>query len=548
MRCAKTVLAILAVSIATSTAAASEPEVTALDPETGEVMELAQAPVEPAPTLAEGDPEAGGEPAPAGLFAELSPEETAQYAAALREVVALVRGRVLDKISGKIEAKQVRRMDLIAGVLFIFSLAGFLMLLAPLYLRKRHPGRGGVLLKYGALGGVMFFVAVNLFAGVLMIMRGAQAKTGKITNPQIRMVDATFDLFAEKAEDLSMVGPTVVEPTLLSLTGDTDQPVLTTMLDNVQKLQQDVSVFATVGRFFTRLDFLFGLLPIFLVGLAALLFAKATRPTLVEIVKLPSRAAAGEQGVAGEVARATLRSVWHELKATLCVIVVLLTVMFLAGIILGYVLVPAVEIFIAYLVVSLVYLQVADQASSFWIIFSLMGSIVFLLLNLVVVLVSSALFLAKAQKIFQRRFREGIPLRSHARFWKWGTAGLLWSQLLPLLYVTASVPAIGWLVERSVDEGSWELVLGLGPALFVITFMLAFWLAQGFRALAFLKKYDPVAPAGATWQELAPVGTGPGLLPPPPPLPPQAFAPTVMDSGVAQPPPPVPPPSFEQRS
>ena len=449
----------------------------------GSAEEQAAAAVAPA------EEEVGGAPF------DMTDEQRAQYAAALRQVVKEVRGKVLDKISDRIAAKQGEKLDRIAMVLSIIALSGVFLLLMPFFLKKKYPDKMATLWKYSALAALLFFLAVNLFALVLFTMRGTQSALGKYTNPQVKMVSSTFDLIEEKAEDMADIGPILIEPTLASLTGDTDAPVLTVMLENVQKLKNDVTVFTTVGNFFKQLNWLFGMLPILFIGLAIFLFAKVAKPTLLEIVRLPERAASGERGVVGHTVRLTLRNVWAEAKATFATVGVLMAMTLVAAFLLGYVLQPAIEIFMAYLAVSFLYVQIAPDASSFWILFSLMGSIMFLVLNLAIMILTTAFFLAKCQKIFQKRFREGIPLAAHGRFWKWGVLSALWAQVLPVLYILASVPAIGWFVEKSVERflnettQNWAFILGTGPAMFIVTFLLVFWIGRGISALGFLARY-----------------------------------------------------------
>ncbi|MBE7448149.1 MAG: hypothetical protein HS111_04450 [Kofleriaceae bacterium] len=441
-----------------------------------------------------GEGEGEGEGGAASLFEEMTPERRAEYAAALREVVAAVRGKVTEKIADKIASKQNDRMAQIAAVLSLVSLGGLLLLGAPLVLRRRFPGQGAVLWKYSALAAVMFVLAVNLFTGVLLLMRGSQAVMGQATNPQLQVVESTFDLMYDKAPDLAEIGPVLIEPTLVGLTGESEEPVLTIMLENVQKLRSDFTVFTTVGTFFKRLDWLFGLLPIVMIGLAMLLFARAAWPTLAEIVRLPGRAASGEAGAGRRVVALTLRNVWAELRATLAVIGVLFVLTVLAGILVGLVLAPAIEIFLAYLTVSLMYVQVVDQASSFWVLFSLMASIVFLAANLGVVLVTTAFFLGTSQKLFQARFREGVPLGQHRRFWLWGSVAVVWALVLPVLYILVAQEGVAWLAGKMIATGSWPLVLGGGPALFLLGFAVVFWAARGARGLGFIKRYRPAPP------------------------------------------------------
>ena len=297
--------------------------------------------------------------------------------AALRESARAVRAAVYDKMAAKIEAKQAEKLDRISLLLSIFAWCGALLLFLPFYLRKRYPDKMGVLFKYSALAALLFFLAVSLFSVVLLVMRGAQGALGESTNPQIRLVTATFDLIEDKADEMADVGPLLIEPTLASLSSDEagDQPVLAVMLENIQKLRNDVTVFTSIASFVKRLDWLYGVLPLVFIGLAMVLFFRVARPTLTEIVRLPERAAQGEEGAVRHTVRLTLRNVWAETRAAFCIVGVLIALSILASSLLGFVLEPAIEVFMAYLAVSFLYIQVDAAASSFWILFSLMGSI-----------------------------------------------------------------------------------------------------------------------------------------------------------------------------
>ena len=129
----------------------------------------AQEPAEPGGEQAAAEGEATAEE---GSSFDMTPEQRAAYAAALRDVVRQVRGTVLDKITDKIQTKQGQKLDRIAIVLSIIALSGVFLLLMPLVLRKKYPNQTGTLFKYSALAALLFFLAVNLFALVLFAMRG----------------------------------------------------------------------------------------------------------------------------------------------------------------------------------------------------------------------------------------------------------------------------------------------------------------------------------------------------------------------------------------
>jgi hypothetical protein len=78
-------------------------------------------------------------------------------------------------------------------------------------------------------------------------------------------------------------------------------------------------------------------------------------------------------------------------------------------------------------------------------------------------------------------------MRAHGRFWKWGTLGLAWAQLLPLLFILGAQPLIEALIGAL--EQSWILLLVSGPAILVAGFAVLFWALRGLSAITFLFRY-----------------------------------------------------------
>src|SRR5690606_38852709 len=85
---------------------------------------------------------------------EQAAEERAGYVAALVEQIQAVRYHVLTRVFEKLEAKSAERINMMSDILFWLSLAGLLLLLLPLFLRKHYPGRTIELFKYSALAAV----------------------------------------------------------------------------------------------------------------------------------------------------------------------------------------------------------------------------------------------------------------------------------------------------------------------------------------------------------------------------------------------------------
>lgn len=417
-----------------------------------------------------------------------------------RKLVRLAKAKVLTQMTRKLIAKADRRMATIGWLIFLLSLGGALLMATPLVLRKQYPGKGALLAKYSALAAVTFFVSVNLFGGAMLLMRGTQARLGELTNPQIAVAAGFFDTLDEHAEDFVVTGKELFAPTLEQLArGDVEQPTAL-LLANGRKIVQEASVFTDIAAMFKRVDWIFGVIPIVLLAVTMLLFVRSVLPTLVAIVKLPAQAAAGAQQAGQAVVRGSMRRVRGEFSATVCTVGLLFLLTLISASILGAVVKPALQSLLSYFSLSVSYLQFVASASTGLVYATLVSVILFLVLNLGAFIVSMALFLGKAQKVFQARFNDGVPLAAHRRFWQWGLLAAVVIQLIPLLYVYISawgLNAINDAITAGVTDAelvSWGKLLLAGPLFLVLGFMLLFWLARGVKALKFLATYK-VPPA-----------------------------------------------------
>ena len=420
----------------------------------------------------------------------------------LREMAKLARDKVLARMQAKMKQKAAERMGKISAFIFYFSLLGVLLLGMPLVLAKRFPGQGARLFKYSALAAVTFFVTVNLFGCVVLGFRTAQSKLGDSTNPQLAIASAFFDTIGTHAEDYLDLGKQLFAPTLNGLQNDGDEQPAAVLLENGKKLIKDGGVFVSIANAFKKLDIVFAILPTILLLVTMILFVVAIKPTLVEIVKLPMTAGAGggEPGVGRGVVTRALRRVGGELLATLCTLGVLVVLTLLAGTILGRVVGPALDALIGYFTLGVIYMQSVASASSALVFVMLIGVILFLLLNLVVVIASMSIYLGKSQKIFQRRWNDGVPLAAHARFWKWGSVSVVVAQLVPWLFILIADWGLDKLDEKLVGDATdasqipWSAIMLLGPILLVAGFVAVFWAARGLKSVLFLAKYK-VPPA-----------------------------------------------------
>jgi hypothetical protein len=409
--------------------------------------------------------------------------------------VRIAKKIVLEKMEAKIAKSTDKKMKTFSLIVMGVSVLGFLLLLMPLFLKKKYPGQGGNLMKYSALAAGTFIITVNLFGGVLFGLRSVQGALSKYTNPSVAIAAGTFDTLDENAERYIVMGKELFMPTIEQFRNEPEEQPSVLLLGNGIKIVQDAKVFLSIAKMFKKVDFLFKALPVLLMLVTLILFVLAIRPTLTEIIKLPARAASGEAGVGKEVVANSLRRVKGELLASLCVIGLLVVITLISGWVLGQVVKPALDAFLTYFSLTVTYLQFAEGASSGLVFMTLFGVILFLVLNLATLILSSAFFLGKSQKIFQARFNEGTPIANHKRFFTWGVPSVLLVQIYPWIFMFIASKILTAVQDSAMDgeltaeSVSWGKMLMAGPALLVVGFAVLFWAVRGLKAIKFLAGY-----------------------------------------------------------
>ncbi|MCE9572130.1 MAG: hypothetical protein K8W52_03130 [Deltaproteobacteria bacterium] len=427
------------------------------------------------------------------LMDQLKPSLTIEN---FRKLVRLAKGKVLERMKAKMIAKNDKKMEKFSFIVMGFSLLGVLLLLTPLFLRKKYPGQGATLFKFSGLAALVFFVTVNLFGAVMYGMKIGQSKVAA-TAPNIALASGFFDTLDDNAEQYIVMGKELFAPTLEQLTGKSDDQPSVALIANGQKVIKDAMVFVRVAKLLKKIDFIIAAIPMILLFVTIILFALAIKPTLVEIIKLPAAAASGKDGASKEVVGKAMKRVKGELLASLCALGVLFVLSLISSFILGRVAQPALTAIIDYFCLAVTYLQYAKDASSGMVFLMLFSVIIFLVLNIGMLIVSVAFFMGKTQKIFQRRFNDDVALGKHARFWKWGTISVVIVQVIPLVFVM-----LGQLGLEAINKGvmthggsaadvNWTMAMLAGPLFLVFGFLIFFWAARGFKAIAFLFKYKP---------------------------------------------------------
>ncbi len=421
------------------------------------------------------------------------------YADFIKKKIEEAREKVLAKMIAKIQDKQAAKMQKLTFWLAMFSLSGFLLLFIPFFVMKKYPGKLGLLFKYSGIAAIICVLVINLFAGVILTLRGVQGSLGELTNPQIKITEATFDALIESTDNLLAFGKDLVEPTMKAMAGETEEqidpedPPAAVLMENVKNMKGDFEAIISIAKFFKSVSWLFQYIPIVLLIVAVVLFAVSAKPVFAALISLPGRVAGGEEGAAKSVIKEAFLRVWHELLATFCLIGLLVGVTLMSETLLTQVVQPAVETLLEYFFMCIVYLKEEQGASSMVIKLSLGGTIMFLVLNLLLIIISSAFYLGKAHKILQQKFHDKIPLKAHKKFWLWGTLAVIWIQVFPLLFLLAVNPLVDKLLDKATEKGdhSWNFILLSGPGLLVFAFLFSFWAVRGFKGLGFMLKYKP---------------------------------------------------------
>ena len=445
--------------------------------------------------------------AQASAMANLSPEAidalTKLFIQALRKKLATVREEVLARTIESVREKQSAKLGKIMMLLVGLSPLGLLLLFAPLVLKKQYPNQMPTLVRASALASVAFIGAMLMFTGLLFLLRVIQNEAAMATNPQIRVIEASFDAVDKNLEEVAAM-PGLIEVPLQRLRDGEADSLGVALLENVKAFKSDFEAFDGVAEMFKSVNWLFGWVSIAMLLLTVVLFLVTLRPLLTDIIKMPGRAAQGEVAP-GEVVGLVGKRVGNELLATLGVSALAVIVSLLSGYIEARLVGPAMDQFILQLLIAMQYVFVEPLASTAYVYVAMGSVLAFLVFNIAVVVIAGVLFIRMAQKILRARFHDKVPLATHKQFWIWGSAGLLWALLLPYLVLQAVLPFSRWVIESgTTGEFSWGRVLVAGPLTLALGFVILFVVGQGLRGLIFMVKYKLAKPAEPAAAEPAP--------------------------------------------
>lgn len=424
------------------------------------------------------------------VWKNLPPEVRQQAIEQFRAHLPEFRQKVQRALYQQIKDKRAAAWEPINHLVLGLACAGPLLLVLPIFLARHYPGKLGMLFRYSALSAVLFSLTVLLFSIPLAILSEVWEELVVDTDPRLRSVDAAFNLMDQNAEeflsrDLPLTG------TFQQAEDGNVESFVTLLLANLAEVRQQLEVFAPLVALYRKLDWVFGSLPKIQCLIFAVLFVWPLYPVFKAIVLLPAHAAAGEPREGRRVAKLALRNWWQEILAILCLIVLFVVLLIINDIVLNIVAEPATSALISSVFITLDYLGHEARPALAPVYFSMAATALFYLFNMVAMTVGLLLYIQCAHGIFRARFHDKVPLRHQRRFWRWGTLAVLWVQTLPVLFIYLAGPAIQAVFNAYADADPPNYLGGLvaGSALLFFGILLVFWLARGFKALAFLWRY-----------------------------------------------------------
>lgn len=424
----------------------------------------------------------------------LNPDDLSKIASMYINVVRVklrdVQAKTYDKTVEKMREKNAKRIGTVSTILAYLSLSGFLLLLLPIAQRKKFPGQTGNLFKYSALAACSLVVALLMLTGVLMGMRTVQGGLAESTNPQVVLQDATFDAIDEELEDLAAFPGLILIPLQQVTTGEKED-LGSAVLENAAQFQEDFVMFKSIADNLKFMQSVMGYVPIILTILAVVLFFVTLKDMIKDVVKAPERAVKGEiKGT--EVMAIVGRRVFNEILVTIGVLSVLFVITIFTGIALGFIAVPAMSIFFGQLTATLEYVFVQPGASKAIIYIALMGVLVFIVLAVALIIVSTTMYLGKVQAILRARLNNKVPMSTFTKsFFLWRTLAMLWCLAIPTFTMYGMSFLADYLTDKATEgtEYNWNLALLPAPLGLLGIFFLLLFAGYGLKAVLSIVKY-----------------------------------------------------------
>ena len=424
------------------------------------------------------------------IFQQFTPEGSEEYATELTAKLKEAKTPVVKQPKKTLNQQQSERSTALLQIMLVASLLGLLMLGAPLVLTWRYPRRVHVITGYSMISAALFILVGGIFVGLYALTRYTSQLVSTAYNPQLSITESLFDFLISRADSLVAIGPTIIEPTITAIKAGPDSPALQVILNNVQGFADTLSGFGAVARLAQVLSNVYSLFPLALLLVVFVLFIRNALPTMQEIMRLPGRAARGEDQAARRTIRFTFQHIRKEAVYALAVIAVLIVLTLIVASVGRGAIEPALEIVLNYILAAMIYAQTEAGAQPGMIVFCTTVALLFLVMVLSVTTVTAVLFLSRTSRVIRTVTRNGAGVRSERRYFLQGLGGTVWAMFIPVIYATAASPAISLFGQKAVDARAWGVLFGLIPLALVGGFVVAFWAGNGFKTLMFVRHYS----------------------------------------------------------
>ncbi len=411
------------------------------------------------------------------------------YRDALKSLIEKTREKITAKMVAKAAAKQSKAMGLFVLVMLGVAGAGLLLLLMPLFLKKKYPGREKLLWKGSLLAAGAWVSTMLVFTVALVAVRFAKDQTAMVANPSLAVAHSSFDAASEAVDTLDAWARGFIEAPIAKLGSGQEDDLLEAVVGNVAQFKDEFSFLMSVKAFFKSLNWLFGSLGTILIVLTVGLFMLSQKRLIGDILKVPLNAAAGDGSGFGAAYADMTKRTGREVAGLLSTIGFLVVLALFSGVVLYIAVGPSVHALFEYLFDSIRYLMQGGSASKLVVYVSLFGSALFLAMVILFILLGNIFFLGKAQKIFQQKFRHQLPLGTYRKFWIWGPIAALWIQIIPIIFIIVAAEVIT-AIDIQKGEIIGDAVLIVGPLILALGLPILTFALQGFRGLKFLRKFD----------------------------------------------------------
>lgn len=421
------------------------------------------------------------------LWKQAPPEMKQKAVQLLRQRLQAMREPIQARLAERVAEREQAADDRISAAMARLAQLGWLLLLMPFLFMRRYPGKFVTLAWNSVLAACLFFITVHLFGVPLVMFFSVTLHVTEQLDPRLHAVDPAFDLIDRNAEYL-LSNDLPIGPVLEQMESGQLEGFLTLLLDNLVELREQARVFEPLLHLWRRLEWLTGPLLHLQTVLVVATFLFSVYPVFVEIVRLPLRAAAGEDKSTRRILKLTLRNWWWEIVSVLAILPLFIILAIFLEVVLDTLSQVGTEAMLDYVIVTLEYL--GQQARpAFWAIYLSLACVAFFFFfNTGVVVLASWFYLMRAQRVFRLRFHEKVPLRQYAPFWRQATLALAWVLVLPVLFTHLAVPWIHkvfvWLSRGpSPHYVAAQLVAGF---LLVAGIVAVFRYVRGFAALRLL--------------------------------------------------------------